>query len=157
MRSESSLWAIFFGSAEITFSKNSGSLKVNGCGVSSGAISSSSSQSRGDKVGEFWNRQTTVSHWTNCRRYIWVLHWPNFLLRDPFLNKWHHTEVAVCEVICQLPTKHEKCKRHGTFLDIYRRGQVERTGRAARAKPSACPGGLLYNQSTGSRFVLSLG
>jgi hypothetical protein len=46
MRSESSLCAILNDSAEVAFRKNSGSLEVDGCGVSSGVFSSSSSQSR---------------------------------------------------------------------------------------------------------------
>ena len=135
--------------------KNSGPLEVNGCCVSSGVFSSSSSQSR-RKIGEFWNRQTfTVSHWTNCRWYIWVLHWPFFHPRNPFLKRWHHTEVAVCEVICQLPPHQGDCKRHGTFLAIC--VQLWRIARAAHVRsPAACPGRLLYNQNTGSRFILSL-
>jgi hypothetical protein len=50
-------------------------------------------------VGGFWNKQTfTARHWTNSRRYIWVLHCPLFLLGNPFLSRRHSTEVAVCEV-----------------------------------------------------------
>jgi hypothetical protein len=36
----------------------------------------------------------------------------------PLLNRWHHTEVAVCEVIRQLPPHHGDCKQHGTFFVI---------------------------------------
>jgi hypothetical protein len=39
-----------------------------------------------------------VRHWTNIRWYIWALDCPLFLLGNPFLNRRHHTEVAVCEV-----------------------------------------------------------
>jgi len=42
---------IFCGSAAVTFRKNSGPLEVNGCCVSSGEFSSSSSQSRGKNRG----------------------------------------------------------------------------------------------------------
>jgi hypothetical protein len=45
MRSESSLCVILCGSAKVTFRKNSRSLEVDGCGLSSGVFSSSSSQS----------------------------------------------------------------------------------------------------------------
>jgi hypothetical protein len=76
-----------------------------------------------------------VSHWTNCRWYIWVLHWPFFHLRYPLLNRWHHTEVVVCEVICQLPPHHEDCKRHGIFFAIC--VQLWRTARAAHVRSPA--------------------
>jgi hypothetical protein len=51
MRSEGSFSVILCSSAEVTFRKNSGSLEVDGCGVSSGVCSSSSSLSRGKLLG----------------------------------------------------------------------------------------------------------
>jgi hypothetical protein len=58
-----------------------------------------SHHSLGKNCRGFWNRQTfTVERWTNRRWYIWAFHCPLFILGNPFLNRRHHTEVAVCEV-----------------------------------------------------------
>jgi hypothetical protein len=50
MRSESSFCVILCGSAEVTFRETSGSLETDGCSVSSGLFSSSSSQPRGKEL-----------------------------------------------------------------------------------------------------------
>ena len=89
--------------------------------------------SGGKNVGEFWNRQTFTV--TNCQWYIWVLHWPFFHLRNPLLNRWHHIEVAVCEVTCQLPPQYGDCKGHGTFFAIC--VQLWRTALAAHVRSPA--------------------
>ena len=80
----------------------------------------------------FWNRQTfTVRHWTNRGWYILVLHCPLFLLGNPFLNRVQHTEVAVCEVICQPPPYHGHCKQHGKSFAINPSLELWWTGCAA--------------------------
>jgi hypothetical protein len=48
------------------------------------------------------------------------------------VNRRHHTEVAVCEVICQLPPHHGDCKRHGTLFAIC--VQLWRTARVAHVR-----------------------
>jgi hypothetical protein len=101
MRSESPFCVILCGSAEVTFGKNSKSLEVAGCGVSSGVLPSSLllSRERLSGGGEFWNWWTfTLRHWTNSRWYIWALRYPLFLLVSLFLNRRHHTEVTVREL-----------------------------------------------------------
>jgi hypothetical protein len=51
IRSERSFCVILCGAAEVTFRKNSGSLEVDGRGVSSGVFSSSSSEAREKLTG----------------------------------------------------------------------------------------------------------
>jgi hypothetical protein len=104
-----------------------------------GVFSSLSSLSREKlSVGGFWNRQTfTVRHWTKSRWYIWVLHCPIFLLGNPFMDRRHHTEVAVCEVICRLPSYHGHCKWHGTCFGIQPSVELWWTGCAAHVQSPA--------------------
>jgi len=61
----------------------------------------------------------TVRHWTNSRWYIWVLQCQLFLLSNHFLNRGHHTEITICDVICQLPPYHWHCKWYGTSFVIH--------------------------------------
>ena len=74
----------------------------------------------GKTVRGVWNRQPyTMTHWMNSLWYIWVLHCPPFLPGNPLLNRRHHTEVAACTVICQLPPYHGHCKQHWTSFAIH--------------------------------------
>jgi hypothetical protein len=72
-----------------------------------------------------------VRHWTNSWWYIWVLHCLHFLVGDFFLSSIHHTEVAVCEVICWVPPYHGHCRQHGTSIAIHPSAQLWWTGHAA--------------------------
>ena len=133
IRSKSSFSMLLCGSPEVMFRKNYRSLEADGCSVSLCVSSSASSQSR--EIcwwrGGFWNRQTfTVRHCANSWWYIWVIHCPLFLLGNPFVNRRHNTQVAVCKVICLLTLYHGHCKWHQTSFAIHQSVELWWTGRA---------------------------
>jgi hypothetical protein len=122
MRPGSSLCVISCGSAEVTFRKNSGFLEADGCSVPLGVFSSSSQSKEKLYWGFGIGGQTfTVRNWKNSLWYIWVPNCQFFLLGNPLLNRKQHTstQVAVTEVIHQLPPYHRYCKWHGTSLAMH--------------------------------------
>jgi len=143
VRSEISLCVIWWSSAEVTFRKNSGSLEVDGCSFL-GCILLFIITVYGKTVGGSGGRKWVSgigrpSQWgTGPKVYLGTpVH--SFSSWYPFLNRRHHREVAVCEVIFRFSSYHGNYQWRGTSLAIHPSVELWWTGRAAHMEISSCP------------------
>ena len=126
-------------SAEVKFRKNSGSFEADGCNSSLGVsllLLLLLLHSLGKKllVSSGIGRP---SQWDTGWIADGMLRVFHTLLGNPFLNMSHHTEVAVCKVMSQLPPYHGHCKWQETSFAIHSSTQIWLTGHAVHEQSPA--------------------